>query len=163
PCQTRIRTSQPVFKWKIDDPSTELKLTVICGLNTVWQTTVSNTMSTTYPTDAPALTPGLSYSWTLESTDPLVSPPLRTQGSFFEIITPPSPATLDSDLSHPDASQADSVTYHLARASIYYDHGLIEDAITETESALAADPGNESLRAILAQLHVSTGHANVQK
>ena len=157
PCQTRVRTSQPVFKWKIDDPSTELKLTVYGASNTVWQATVSNTTSATYPADAPALTPGVSYSWTLEATDPLVSPPLRTPASFFELVAPADATTLDTDLAKLDASKAGSVTYHLTRASLYFDKGLVEDAIAETESALAADPDNQPLHTILARLYADTG------
>jgi hypothetical protein len=167
PCQTRVRTSQPVFNWRIDDPSTELKLTVFAESNPLWQTNVSNTTTATYPGDAPALKPGVSYSWTLETTDPLVSPPLRTS-SFFEIIPPTDATTLDSDLAKIDVNKPGPVTYHLTRASLFFDRGMVEDAITETESALAADPGNESLRAILARLYADTGRthdavSNVQK
>ena len=157
PCQTRVRTSQPVFKWKTDDPSNELRLAVYAESKTLWQTTVSNTTTVTYPADAPALKPGMSYSWTLETTDPLVSPPLRTGASFFDVIAPTDAATLDSNLAQLDANQPGAVTYHLTRASLYFEHGLVEDAITETETALAADPGNESLHAILARLYSDTG------
>jgi Tetratricopeptide repeat len=163
-----VRTSQPVFKWRIDDPSTELKLTVFAESNTLWQTNVSNTTTVTYPGDAPALKPGVSYSWTLETTDPLVSPPLRAEASFFTVIAPTDATALDSDLAKIDVNKPGPVTYHLTRASLYFDHGMVEDAIAETESALAADPGNESLRAILARLYADTGRmhdatTNVQK
>lgn len=157
PCQTSVRTSQPVFSWKIDDPSTELKLTVYGQSSTVWQTQVSNSTSATYPADAPGLKPGVSYSWTLETTDPLVSPPLRTPASFFEIIAPADATKLDNDLSQLDANKPGVVTYHLTRASLYFDRGLVDEAIKETESALAADPDNHSLRSILARLYADTG------
>jgi Tetratricopeptide repeat len=157
PCQTRLRTAQPVFTWKIDDPSTELKLTVYGQSSTLWQTNVSNTTTATYPADAPGLKPGVSYSWTLETTDPLVSPPLRTPASFFEIIAPADATRLDSDLTQLDANKPGPVTYHLTRASLYFDRGLVDEAIAETESALAADPGNNSLRSILARLYADTG------
>jgi hypothetical protein len=160
PCQTRVRTSQPEFKWKIDDPSTELRLSVYGGSKSLWQTDVSNTITFTYPAQAPALKPGVSYSWTLETTDPLVSPPLRTPASFFEIIAPSDATTLDADLSRLDANQPGPVTYHLTRASLYFDHGLVDEAITETESALAADPDNQSLHAILARLYADTGRSH---
>ena len=157
PCQTRLRTTQPVFSWKIDDPSTELKLTVYGESSTLWQTTVSNTTTATYPTNAPGLKPGVSYSWTLETTDPLVSPPLRTPASFFEIIAPADANQLDQDLSQLDSNKPGAVTYHLTRASLYFDRGLVDEAITETQSALASDPDNQSLRAILARLYADTG------
>ncbi|HET6463924.1 MAG TPA: tetratricopeptide repeat protein [Candidatus Krumholzibacteria bacterium] len=157
PCQTRVRSAEPVFKWNIDDPSTELKLTVYGESSTLWQTNVSNTTMATYPADAPGLKPGVSYSWTLETTDPLVSPPLRTSASFFEIIAPADATRLDSDLSQLDATKPGAVTYHLTRASLYFDRGLVDEAITETENALAADPNNQSLRSILARLYADTG------
>jgi hypothetical protein len=157
PCQTRVRTTRPAFKWKIDDASAELKLTVWGESKALWETTVSNATTTTYPADAPALRPGVSYSWTLETTDPLVSPPLRTPASFFEVIAPADATRLDADLSTLDAGQSGSVTYHLTRASLYFDSGLVEDAIAETETALAADPANQSLRSILARLYADTG------
>ncbi len=157
PCQTRLRTAQPVFEWNIDDASTELKLTVYGESSTLWQTNVANTTTVKYPADAPVLAPGVSYSWTLETTDPLVSPPLRTPASFFEIIPPADAARLDSDLAQLDTNKPGTVTYHLTRASLYFDRGLVDDAIRETEGALAADPGNASLRGILARLYADTG------
>jgi predicted Zn-dependent protease len=99
----------------------------------------------------------VSYSWTLETTDPLVSPPLRTSAAFFELIAPADAKTLDTDLSQLDANKPGPVTYHLMRASMYFDRGLVDDAIKETETALAADPGNASLHAILGRLYAETG------
>jgi hypothetical protein len=155
PCQTRVRVSRPVFTWKIDDPSTELRLSVYGDSNMVWQTMVSNATTVAYPADAPALKAGVSYSWTLETTDPLVSPPLRTPAAFFTVLAPADASTLDADLARLDATQG-AVTYHVTRASLYFDHGLVEDAISETKSALAVDPSNESLHAILSHLYAQT-------
>lgn len=47
-------------------------------------------------------------------------------------------------------------TYRLMRASLFFDRGLIEDAIDETHAALVADPHNESLHAILARLYAES-------
>jgi Tfp pilus assembly protein PilF len=44
------------------------------------------------------------------------------------------------------------------RASLFFDQGLLEEAIDETLTALAADPDNESLHAILARLYAESGH-----
>jgi predicted Zn-dependent protease len=43
------------------------------------------------------------------------------------------------------------------RASMFFDRGLVDDAVAETEAALAADPGNASLHAILGRLYAETG------
>ena len=82
---------------------------------------------------------------------------MRTPASFFEIIAPADATRLDSDLSRLDSNKPGAVTYHLTRASLYFDRGLVDEAITETQSALAADPDNQSLRAILARLYADTG------
>lgn len=157
PCQTRVRTAQPTFRWKIADPATELRLTVYGENKVVWQTDVVNATTITYPAGAPALKPGVSYSWTLETTDPLVTPPLRTPASFFELIAPADAQTLDTDLSALDANKPGPVTYHLMRASLFFDRGLVEDAIVETESAVASDPDNGSLHTILGRLYAEAG------
>lgn len=157
PCQTKVRTSQPTFSWKIDDPSIELRLTVYGESGTVWTHDVAGATSVAYPADAPALSPGVSYSWTLETTDPLVSPPLRTTAAFFEVIAPEASKSLDGDLAQLETKKPGAVTYHLMRASMFFDRGLVDEAVAETEAALAADPGNASLHAILARLYAETG------
>lgn len=159
PCQTSIRTAQPVFRWKIADSSTELRLTVYGEGKVLWQSEVANVTTATYPSDAPALKPGVSYSWTLETTDPLVSPPLRTPASFFEVIAPADAKTLDTDLSQLDANKPGPVTYHLMRASLFFDRGLVDEAISETESAVASDPDNSSLHTILGRLYAEAGRS----
>ena len=47
-------------------------------------------------------------------------------------------------------------TYHLMRASLFFDCGLIDDAIDETHAALVSDPENESLHAILDRLYAES-------
>jgi hypothetical protein len=157
PSQTRVRTAQPTFRWKIKDPSTELRFTLYGEQKTVWTTEVTNVTELAYPADAPALKPGVTYSWTLETADPLVSPPLRTPASFFEVITPADVETLDTDLSKLEANKPGPVSYHLMRASLFFDRGLVADAIAETESAVASDPDNPSLHTILGRLYAEAG------
>jgi len=157
PVQTKVREANPTFTWRIDDPSLELRLTVYNESGVQWQSDIADASSLAYPTSAPALTPGVSYSWTLETSDPMVSPPLRTTAAFFEVIAPADVATLDEELASIDGEKSGDVTYHLMRASLFFNRGLVEDAIDETETALAADPGNTSLHAILGRLYAETG------
>jgi Tetratricopeptide repeat len=157
PVQTKVRGANPTFAWKIDDPSLELRLTVYNESGVHWQSDVTDASTLAYPTSAPALTPGVSYSWTLETTDPLVSPPLRTTASFFEVIPPADATSLDEELATIDGEKSGDVTYHLMRASLFFNRGLVDDAIGETEAALAADPDNTSLHAILGRLYAETG------
>jgi hypothetical protein len=160
PCQTKVRDARPVFAWNAEDPSLELRLVVYNESGVHWQSDVANVTSAAYPADAPALVPGVSYSWTLETSDPLVSPPLRTTASFFEIIAPNDVASLEKELASIDAQKPGATSYHLMRASLYFDRGLVADAITETKAAVAADPENASLHAILGRLLAETGRTD---
>jgi hypothetical protein len=160
PCQTKVRDARPVFAWKAEDPSLELRLIVYNESGVHWQTDVANVTSAAYPADAPALVPGVSYSWTLETSDPLVSPPLRTTASFFEIIAKEDVAALEKELASIDAEKPGPTSYHLMRASLYFDRGLVADAITETKAAVATDPENASLHVILGRLLAETGRTD---
>jgi hypothetical protein len=157
PCQTKVREVRPTFRWTAEDPSLELNFVLYNESGVHWQSTISSGTSVAYPNDAPALVPGVSYSWTLETADPLVSPPLRTPASFFEVIAPTDVEALNKDLASIDAKKPGPTTYHLLRASLYFDRGLVSDAITETQAAVATDPDNPSLHAILGRLYAETG------
>ncbi len=160
PCQTKVRDPRPTFAWTAEDATLELNVVVYNESGVQWQTTVAGTTSAAYPADAPALVPGVSYSWTLETSDPMVSPPLRTTASFFEIIAADDVASLNKDLANVDAKKPTPTSYHLMRASLFFDRGLVADAITETKAAVATDPTNPSLHAILGRLYAETGQTN---
>jgi hypothetical protein len=157
PRQTRVRAARPTFHWKIEDAALELRLTVYHESGVHWQHDLSGVTSIAYPADAPELKPGVSYSWTLETTDPLVSPPLRTSAVFFEVIAPEDAKSLESELATIDGKKPGAVSYRLMRASLFFDRGLVEDAIGETQAAIAADPDNGTLHAILGRLYAETG------
>jgi hypothetical protein len=160
PGQTKLRTTQPTFRWKIADESTELRLTVYNESGVHWQQDVSGVTSLQYPADAPALEPGVSYSWTLETTDPLAFPPLRTTASFFEVIDPAAVSAIATDIEKINETEEISErTRHFLRASLYFNKGLLDDAIAETEVALQDDPDNASLRSILARLYEEAGRS----
>ena len=75
----------------------------------------------------------------------------------YGLIAPADAQTLDTDLSALDANKPGPVTYHLMRASLFFEHGLVDDAIAETESAVASDPDNGSLHTILGRLYAEAG------
>ncbi len=159
PVQTKIRGGVPTFRWSATDPSADLRLTVYSDKGVHWKQDVpKGSSSLTYPGDAPAFEPGVTYSWVLETTDPLVFPPLRSEAAFFEVLSAEDNQALEESLSELDhgAKPSDS-TYHLFCASLYFNHGLMEDAIAETSKALDVDPQNSELHAILARLYAETG------
>jgi hypothetical protein len=159
PMQSKIRGAAPSFQWSVSDPSTELRLTVYSDKGVHWQSAVpKGATSMPYPSDAPALEAGVTYSWVLETTDPLVFPPLRSEAAFFEVLSAEDTKELDASLAKIDAGAKPSeATHHLFYASLYFDRGLMEDAILETTKALEIDPRNADLHAILAHLYAETG------
>lgn len=158
PCQTKIHRSPFAFRWKSSDPAEELKLTLYDENGILWEHTVKGTTNLSYPADAPELAPGITYSWTLETTDPLKFPPVRSTAAFFEILSPDEEKRLEADLEGiaEETIKAESA-FHLARASVFFSYGLFEDAIEETQKVLEVDPENTALHAILARLYAEVG------
>lgn len=159
PMQTKVMESAPVFKWTASDPSQELLLTLYNDEGVLWKHQVQAGASRVpYPGDAPELSPGVTYSWVLETTDPLVFPPLRSEAAFFEVLSPEEKNTVESSLGEIVADDKPSkITYHLVRASLFYGNNLMEDAIAEMKMAVELEPDNSDLHAILARLYAETG------
>jgi tetratricopeptide (TPR) repeat protein len=158
PCQTTILEKRPTFYWQCSDDSKELKLTLYGEDGVVWEKTAQGVASLEYPESAPELVPGVSYSWSLETTDPLQMPPLRSQAAFFDILGSQDRHELDASLASLEKQgDAGGATYHLVRASYYFEKGLIENAIQETREAIDKDPGSPVLRSILARLYAEVG------
>ncbi len=158
PCQTTIATSRPRFAWRASDTSAALRIKLYDDRAVRWQRDVGTARSIEYPADADPLKPGITYSWTIETTDPLTFPPLRSQAAFFEIIEPAEAAALETSLASIDRKTLPSESaYHVVRASLYFNHKLMDEAIAETRSALELEPDNASLHAILGRLYAETG------
>ncbi len=159
PMQTKVRGDRPTFQWSVTDPSTELRLTIYSDKGIISKYDIpKGSTSLEYPPDAAALEPGVTYSWVIETTDPLVFPPLRSEAAFFEILSPEERDGLDAALATVgEGTKPSESTLHVVRASLFFNHGLVEDAIAETTQALDADPENSELHAILARLYAETG------
>jgi hypothetical protein len=158
PRETRVIDGRPTFVWEVREPEEELQLTVYSEAAVHWKRTVQGVTQLTYPDDAPVLNAGLSYSWKLETTDPLRYPPLSSQAAFFEIISDDERGDLETTLKRieEDGSLAE-VSRHIMRASVYFNHDLLANAVVETEAAVAAAPDDASLQAILARLYTQVG------
>lgn len=159
PCQTRIRNSNVGFHWVASDPDLALCLTIYDENGIFWKTDIDpGVNSIPYPQEAPALEPDITYSWTVETTDPLVFPPLRSQAAFFEVLAADEEKELEQTLQSLAAEQKPSKTsYFLYKASLFFEHNLVEDAIRETKLALDHDPENTVLHSILARLYAESG------
>lgn len=158
PCKTKVATARPTFRWAASEPVPEVTLTVYDGKGVHWSGDVSGATQFTYPDDAPALEPGVTYTWAVESSDPLMLPPLRSRTELFGILPADEAASVTEALTASSAMEgASSRGQALVRASIYYRHGLLDDAIASTREALEAQPDAHELRSILARLLSETG------
>jgi len=158
PCQTKILTADPSFVWESGDPGEELLLTIYDEKGIYHQAKIRGGSVYEYPSDAPALSAGISYSWTVETTDPLRVPPLRSRAAFFEVIPEDEAVKLDRSLSMIDPEEIpNGSTYHFLRASVYFDYGLLEDAISEMELAMENGPATKEMHSILARLYAEAG------
>ena len=160
PSRTTVRGGRLVFRWEAADSASELLLTLYDGAGVRWKTDVRGTTSAAYTAEAAPLAAGTTYSWTLETADPLRIPPLRTPAAFFEVLPAAREAELDAALAALAADRPPSeAAGHTVRASLFFAYRLLDDAIAETRLAIAADPGNASLRTILARLYAETGRS----
>lgn len=158
PRQTKILGSGVTFRWDAPTNSEELELILYNDEGVHWKTKIKGTSSVEYPADAPALSPGATYSWALETTDPLRVPPLRTQAAFFEVLTEEEAERLEHALAKVEKEEGPTeATYYLVRASLYFNHSLMEEAMVETMKALELDPENPTLNSILARLYGELG------
>lgn len=158
PRQTRVADGRPTFVWSSGDPTEELQLTLYNDVGVVWKTTVDGDKGLVYPADAPVLTTGTTYSWTLETTDPLRFPPLRSKAAFFELISDEERSALEADLDRIEKDGSLSpVSRRVMRASVYFDRELLADAVAETEVAVELAPEDAALQSILARLYNEVG------
>jgi len=158
PCKTKVATAHPTFRWAGPEPAMDVTLTVYGESAVHWSTDVMGASELTYPDDAPALEPGVAYTWAVESSDPLMIPPLRSRPELFEVLPAPDAAAVAAAVEASRAMEGASPRGRaLVEASIYYRHGLLDDAIASTRQALEAQPDAQELRSILARLLSETG------
>lgn len=158
PCDTKIRSKRPTFEWSCSDPSKSLHILLYNEEKIHWEQKVSGTTSVVYPEDAASLLVNTSYSWVIETADPLVFPPVRSQAAFFEIISNDEEQELLSAIQEIEDEEIPSkLSYHLVRASLFFDFGLLGEAIDETKRALEGNPENSTLHSILARLYAEAG------
>jgi tetratricopeptide (TPR) repeat protein len=160
PCDTKIRPKRPVFEWHCSDETKSLRFQLYEDDKLHWEQKISGKKKLTYPEDAPPLLVNTSYSWIIETADPLIIPPVRSQAAFFEIISEDEEQKLASALENIESEEIPSgLAYHLVRASLFFDFGLLVEAIDETKMAIAKDPTNRILHSVLARLLEQAGRA----
>lgn len=160
PAQTTVRSPRPRFQWEAPEDAGELQLTVYSPEGMHWQgVTPAGPGESGYPADAPGLEAGVQYSWTLETTDPLRFPPLRSPAAFFSVMAPEEAEQLQQQLAALDQAELSDSGRALVRASLLYEHGAIGEAIASTRTAME-EVGDPALREILAQLYLEAGRSD---
>ncbi len=161
PRQTRILDDRPRFMWESDDASAELRLTLYNDTGVLWKSEIDGATELEYPADAPVLVTGITYSWTVETTDPLKFPPLRSKAAFFELISDEERTSLAAALNRIDNDGSLSpISRHVMRASVFFNDNLLADAVFETEKAVDLVPDDTALKSILARLYNEVGRTD---
>jgi hypothetical protein len=156
PRQTRILTTNPIFRWRSPESRSDLRFTIYNEEGVHWQSELSGVREFAYPPEGPPLQPGASYSWVIETAGGI--PSLRSAAAFFEVLAAEEADSLEASL-RPIAryEDRDGGFYHLLRAGLYHRHGLLGEAIDETREALRVEPDHAQAKAILVRLLVETG------
>jgi hypothetical protein len=153
PRETKLLPGPVTFEWSGSD-TLRYKLRVLGPQGIVWEQANLPRKPVAYPASAPALEPGVRYSWQLETE----GQPM--QQAEFQILTADEakrvresldilvPASLSG---YPPSSVA------LMRAGYVLRDGLFADARRELLTALAKDPDEPALHLLLGQVYEQIG------
>ncbi len=131
PASAKAYSLTPTFLWSAPDGATKVtfRLTTINGIELYNTTTSATTL--TYPADAPALKPGMTYRWTiLPENDMLGGAPAPVT---FMVVDGAERTAIQTAL----ATSTDP-------ASVFVQNRVWYDAVVAYNAALAKDPGNQA-------------------
>ena len=103
-----------------------------------------------YPADAPSLTPGVRYTFQVQSSG---HPP---QGAWFEVLDPSRAGTVRQDLAELEQALGSAVSPNsmaALRATLLAKEGLIHDARLILVAALTRDPDEPTLHQLLGNVY----------
>lgn len=152
---TAVMDDHPVFKWQAVPGATSYKLKLKDEDDQIiWQPEV-NTNSVTYAADAPALKPGVDYTWTVTSTVGDVRWAPEKDG-IFRVLAADKRQAVKDELAGLDGMDDEDMA-NLLRAEVYYRNGLTDDALPLYQALLAKSPDSTSVRTALAQILADQG------
>ncbi len=131
PGSAKAYSLTPTFYWSAPDGAAKVtfRISTINGIE-VYETTTAAT-HLTYPADAPALKPGMTYRWTiLPENDMLGGAPAPVT---FMVVDGDERAAIQSAL----ATATDP-------ASVFVQHRIWYDAVVAYNNVLDKDPGNQA-------------------
>jgi hypothetical protein len=158
---TKLMTKWPRFQWEGEvNAAATLKVTGPEG--EVWSVKNLPPEEIQYPQTAPALMPGVYYSWYIDLDD------TKYSGGRFQVLTDREASSVKTRLAEIE-SQSDlgQATRRVLQISLLISQQLYYDARERLIEALRADGDEPTLRLLLAEVYEKTGlrnlaHENVQ-
>ena len=120
----------------------------------MWEQAELDRKPLAYPASAPALAPGLRYTWELETREHGV------QRASFDVAQPADAARVKDALASLTPASAKGyppATLSLMRAGLLFQETLYADARRELVTAIAADPEEPTLHLLLGHIYDRTG------
>jgi hypothetical protein len=153
PRATKLLGTPVVFEWSGSN-TLRYKLRLLGPHGQIWEQENLPRKPFTYPSSAPALEPGVNYTWQLEPTG---QPMQQTE---FQILPPADVARVRESLdllSPASLSGYSASSVAMVRAGYEMRDGLYADARRELMTALASDPDEPTLHLLLGQVYDSIG------
>jgi Domain of Unknown Function (DUF928) len=134
-------TTQPVFHWTSGDTGKVTFRLLTSDGTAVYETTTSDD-HLKYPADAPALTPGTSYMWTIRPENDIL-------GGAPKPVTIMILGGADRDAIAKELASASGP----AAAQVYVNHHLWYDAIDSYSTMLTQNPDDQNARQMRAKIY----------
>jgi hypothetical protein len=140
PRRGKSYTTTPTFYWGAGDVRNEYKLTVYDSDDKVIYETTVHGKSFTYPSSAPVLKPGSTYSWTVRLDGTLLAEPV--QPVEFVLLSAEERNTIDYALKE---IVGDSVDEQIKRAEIFVKARLWYDSVAAYSALIIKYPDHAEL------------------
>jgi len=154
PRDSRVLPGALNFEWSGSD-RLKYRVRLLGPQGTVmWEQADLDRKPLAYPASAPALSPGVRYTWELETREHGV------QRASFDVAQPADAARVKdalASLTPPAAKGYPPATLSLMRAGLLFQETLYADARRELVTAIAADPEEPTLHLLLGHVYDRTG------
>ena len=154
PRDSRVLPGALTFEWSGSD-RLKYRVRLLGPQGTVmWEQADLDRKPLAYPASAPALSPGVRYTWELETREHGV------QRASFDVAQPADAARVKDALASLTPASAKGyppATLSLMRAGLLFQETLYADARRELVTAIAADPEEPTLHLLLGHIYDRTG------
>ena len=154
PRDSRVLPGALTFEWAGSD-RLKYRVRLLGAQGTVvWEQAELDRKPLTYPSSAPALSPGARYTWELETKEHPV------QRAAFEVVQPADAARVKDALASLTPESAKGYppsTLSLMRAGFLAQETLYADARRELVTAIKKDPDEPTLHLLLGHVYDRTG------